>query len=117
MTLTQIAFWAFAAIASGGLLMTVLILLDVRWPSILPIGHGLGGLTALGILFTANLKGGSATPDRAWWALAVFTTGLVGGVVLFRILFKDKATLPLALMHGSLGAIGLWLLYGVAAPF
>lgn len=112
MTLTQIAFWAFAAIASGGLLMVLLIAAKVRFPGILPIGHGLGGLVALGLLFAANLRGEAATPDRAWWALAVFASGFVGGVILFRVLFKDKATLPLALMHGSLGGLGLWLLYG-----
>jgi hypothetical protein len=30
------------------------------------------------------------------------------------VLFKEKATLPLAAMHGSLGAVGLYLLYGSA---
>lgn len=112
MTLTQIAFYAFAAIAAGGILMAGLIAVKAKIPGILPLGHGLGGLAALGLLFAANLRGEAATPDRAWWALVVFASGFVGGVIFFRILFKDRATLPLALLHGSLGGLGLWLLYG-----
>jgi hypothetical protein len=111
MSLFQMAFWALAAIAAGGVLMTALIAAKVRFPSFLGLGHGLGAIAATGLLFVANLRGEAETPALAWWALAVFTTGIVGGLVLFRVLFRDNATLPLALMHGSLGALGLYLLY------
>lgn len=114
MTLTQLAFFAFAAIAAGGLGLTLLILLRVRFPSWLGMGHGLGGLASLALLLVANLRGGDATPMQAWWALLVFLAGLIGGLILFRVLFKDRATLPLALMHGSVGGVGLYLLYGAA---
>ncbi len=114
MTLMQIAFWALAAIAAGGLLMTGLIAAKVRFPSFLGLGHGLGAIAATGLLFVANLRGEDTTPELAWWALGVFTAGIVGGLVLFRVLFRDNATLPLALMHGSLGAVGLYLLYQAA---
>ena len=113
MTLTQLAFVAFAAVASGGLLMCGLIAAKRGIPAFLSAGHGLAGLACLGLLLAANLQGGDATPALAWWALAVFTGGMIGGLVLFRVLFKHKAPLWLAAVHGSVGALGLWLLFPV----
>lgn len=115
MTLTQIAFLLFAAVAAGGLLMTLLIALKARIPAFIAVGHGLAGLASLAVLFVANLKGGEATPALAWWALGVFTGGMLGGLLLFRVLFKDRATLALAAVHGSVGGLGLYLLYQAAA--
>jgi hypothetical protein len=114
MTLPQIAFVLFAAVASGGVLMTGLIVFRVRLPGFLGPAHGLAGLAALVFLFGINLHGGDATPSTQWWALGVFFAGFVGGLLLFRVLFKEKAPLPLAALHGSIGAVGLWLLYGSA---
>lgn len=114
LNLTQIAFLLFAAIAAGGLLMTFMIAAKLRIPSFIGVAHGLGALAALGLLFAANLRGGDSTAPMAWWALIVFLAGFTGGMLLFRVLFKDKAPLPLALMHGSIGAVGLYLLYGAA---
>ena len=114
MTLTQIAFLLFAAIAAGGLTLTAIIAAGKRVPGFMAAGHGLGGLAALGTLFAANLLGGDATPERAWWALVVFLGGLVGGLLLFRVLFRNKTPLALVAVHGSVGALGLYLLYGVA---
>ena len=114
MSQIQIAFLFFAAIAAGGLLMAGLILAKVKVPSIIPPAHGLGGLAALAFLFWVNLQGGDATPDRAWWALVVFAGGFVGGLLFFRVLFKKSAPLYLIAGHGSVAAVGLYLLYGVA---
>lgn len=114
MTHLQIAFLLFAAIAAGGVMIAGLVAAKVRFPAFLGMGHGLGALAALGFLLYVNLSAGAATPPRAWWAFAVFAAGFSGGVLLFRVLFKNNATLPLALMHGSAGAIGLFLLYGAA---
>ncbi len=114
MTHLQIAFWLLAAIAAGGVFIAALVGAKVRFPEILGMGHGLGALAALGFLFYVNLTSGDATPPRAWWAFGVFAAGFVGGVLLFRVLFKNRATLPLALVHGSAGALGLYLLYGAA---
>lgn len=114
MTLPKVAFCLFAAVAAGGILMTALIIARVRIPAFLGPAHGLGGLAALLFLFGTNLHGGDATPALAWWALGVFFAGFVGGLLLFRVLFKDRAPLPLAALHGSIGAVGLYLL-GVSA--
>lgn len=114
MNLMQIAFIVFAAIAAGGLLMAAMIAVKARIPAFMSAGHGLGALGALALLFVANLQGGEATPALAWWALIVFLAGFTGGMLLFRVLFKNKAPLPLALVHGSIGTLGLYLLYGAA---
>lgn len=113
MNLTQIAFLFFAAIASGGLLMAGMIVGKMKIPSFVGPAHGLGGLAAVALLFAANLLG-EGTPDRAWWALVVFTAGLVGGLLFFRVLFRNAAPLYLVAGHGSAAALGLWLLYPVA---
>ena len=114
MTLPQIGFVLFAAVAAGGVTMALLLAARMRIPGFLGPAHGLAGLAALAFLFYVNLQGGPSTPPAAWWAFGIFFAGFVGGVVLFRVLFKGKATLPLALLHGSAGAIGLYLLYGTA---
>jgi len=112
MQMLEIAFWWMAAIAAGGLGLTLLVALKLRFPSWIGAAHGLGGLAGLALLFTANLRAADTLPDLAWWSLGVFTAGFFGGLLLFRVLFKDRATLPLALMHGSVGSLGLYLLYG-----
>ncbi|WP_420467714.1 hypothetical protein [Panacagrimonas sp.] len=114
MTTLQIAFLTLAAVAAGGVLMTALIVASKPIPAFLGPAHGLAALAAVGVLFAVNLSLGDTTPVLAWWALGVFVAGLVGGLLLFRVLFKDKAPLALALAHGSVGALGLYLLYGAA---
>ena len=113
MGLTQVAFLLFAAIAAGGLLMAGMIIGKFRIPAFLGPAHGLGGLAALAVLFAANLQG-EATPERAWWALGVFAAGLVGGLLFFRVLFKNAAPLFLVAGHGSVAVLGLYLLYPLA---
>lgn len=113
MSLTQIAFFFFAAIAAGGLLMAGMILGKIRIPAFLGPAHGVGGLAALAVLLVANLQG-EATPERAWWALGVFAAGFSGGLLFFRVLFRNAAPILLVAGHGSVAAVGLYLLYGVA---
>lgn len=114
MTLHQWAFVAFVGVASGGVLMAAIIAANKRIPSFIPTGHGLGGLAALALLFAANLGAGSGLAASAWWSLGVLTSGFVGGVLLFRVIFKDRATLPLVAAHASAAALGLFLLYRTA---
>lgn len=111
MTLTQTSFAAFAAVAAGGILMTFMIGLHARIPRVFSDGHGLAGLFALSLLFAANLRGGESTTTTAWWALGILLAGFTGGMLLFRVVFRHRATLPLVAMHGSLAAAGLYLLY------
>ncbi|MGQ0699625.1 MAG: hypothetical protein ACT4PZ_15455 [Panacagrimonas sp.] len=114
MSLIQIAFLFFAAIAAFGLLMAGMIAGKVKLPAFFGPAHGLGGLAALAFLFYVNLQS-DATPERAWWALGVFAAGFVGGLLLFRVrLFKGMPLLLQAVGHGSAAALGLWLLYPVA---
>lgn len=114
MSLLQIAFLFFAAIAAGGVLMAAMILFKAKIPSFFPTAHGIGGLAALALLFFANLRLGDETPDTAWWALGAFTAGLIGGLLFFRVLFKQSAPVWLIAGHGSVAGVGLYLLYGAA---
>lgn len=113
MDLFLISFVLFCAIAAGGLTMAGMIAAGMRVPPFMGMGHGLGALASLGVLLVACLRGGDATPDRAWWALAVLLAGLVGGLVLFKVLFVNRTPLALVAVHGSVAALGLYLLYGV----
>ena len=115
MTLEQLAFVFFAAVALGGLLMGGLIAARVQVPRNLGPLHGIGGLAGVALLLTANLRHAAVT-ERAWWALGVFAAGLCGGLLLFVFLFPKRTPLPLIAAHGSLGAAGLYLLYRVAFP-
>lgn len=112
MNLTQIAFVALAAIAAGGLLLLTTAVAGLRMPRFVGAAHGLGGLGALLVLAFANLN--TAAPGRAWWALAVFVLGFLGGVMLFRSSFGKALPVRLAAVHGAMAAIGLYLLYGAA---
>ena len=94
--------------------MAAMILFKARVPSFFAPAHGIGALAAIALLFIANLRLGDATPANAWWALGVLTAGLIGGLLFFRVLFKQSAPLWLIAGHGSVAAVGLYLLYGVA---
>jgi hypothetical protein len=110
--LTQIAFIVFAAIAAGGLLLLTAAIAGLRMPRFIGPAHGLGGFVALILLAVANLS--AVAPDRAWWALAVFIAGFLGGGMLFRLSFRGAPPVRLAAVHGAMAAIGLYLLYGAA---
>ena len=109
MTLLQLDFYLFCIVALGGALMAALIGLKVRVPAVFSNGHGLLAMLALGILLAANLT--SHVPNLAWWAFATLGAGFLGGGLLFRILFKDRAPLKLVAAHAFLGTTGLVLLY------
>ena len=111
----QIAFAVIAAVAAGGVLMAVMIAAKRSIPSVMGPGHGLGGLFGVGLLLAAILRSPSAD-SRAWLAWGVLAAGLAGGALFFAILFRKRAPLLLVAGHGSLGAIGLYLLYRVAFP-
>jgi hypothetical protein len=111
-SLIQIAFLMLSAGACGGVLFTILVALGVRYPAWFGAGHGLLGLAALGLLGYALLQ--TAAPTRGWWAFGVFTAGLLGGIGLFRMIFHDRRPIAAALLHGSVGLAGLFLLYPVA---
>jgi hypothetical protein len=115
MSLLQLSFACFAAIALGGLLMAGLIAAKVPVPRFIPPLHGLGGLAGVGLLLAANLRA-AAVPERAWLALGVFAAGLAGGVLFFMILFPKRTPPLLIAGHGGLALLGLYLLYGVAFP-
>lgn len=114
MTLLQWVFVLFAAVAGGGISLTLMLALRLRHPPWFGTAHGLLGLAALAALFCANLCGAATTPALAWWALGVLLAALSGGLILFRFLFRGRAPLPLAVLHGSLALAGIYLLYRAA---
>lgn len=114
MSMLQTAFGLFAAAASGGLLFTTLIALNKRYPRWFGSGHGLLGLTALGVLTYAMLKSALPVSAATWWAAGVLCMAWCGGLVIFRVLRPKSRPLVLALAHGSLALAGLYLLYCAA---
>lgn len=111
MTLPQIAFVLFCAIALGGLLIAILHLCRIPVPAVLPPLHGLGGLTAAGLLLYANLAAPAPLPPEAWWAFGVLAASLLGGGLFFGLMYRRARPFLLIAGHGSLGVIGLVLLY------
>lgn len=109
-TLTRIAFIALAAIAAGGLLLLTARIIGIKVPRFVGPAHGLGGCAALILLAVANFQ--AAAVGRAWWALAVFAFGFLGGVMLFRMSSAGTSPIRLAAVHGATAALGLYLLYG-----
>lgn len=115
MSLIQIAFLMLAAGACGGALFIVLLLMGVRYPAWFGMGHGLLGLAAIGLLGFALVQASSGMPaPRAWWALGVLAAAMLGGFTLFKLLLPERRPIGLALMHGGIALLGLFLLYPVA---
>lgn len=115
MTLTQISFAMLAAGAGGGLLFTLFIVRKKRYPRLLAAGHGLLGLLALAVLGYALTRSPTPIPQIGWWAAAALSAAWGGGALFFRILRPQVPRLWLALMHGSLASLGLFLLYQLIA--
>lgn len=109
MTLAQFTFFMFAAVAAGGVLIAALAAVRIRVSPKLGAGHGLAALAALALLLLANLTG--VTGALAWWAFGVLAAGLVGGGLLFRVLFKGRPPMKMVGMHAGVGSLGLLLLY------
>jgi len=100
----------FAAAACGGFLFILLIGMKKRYPRVFASGHGLLGLSALALLTYALTKSATPVPKDAWWAVGVLGAAWCGGFVMFRVLRPRTRSLWLALMHGSLGFLGVLLL-------
>ena len=112
MSLYALAFVIFAAIAAGGVLMAGLIGSGRPVPKQIPVAHGLGALAGLTVLLYANLTGSPS--ELAWWAFGIFAAGSLGGLLLFKFVFKQGAPMLIIAGHASLGLVGLYLLLRVA---
>lgn len=112
MTAAIVAFWLMAAVALGGTTLALTVFLGINAPRGLRLVHGVGALLALAILGTANAIG--PTNPLAWWAFGVWSAGLIGGLLFFRVLFPGRPPRLLVVGHGALGLTGLALLYPVA---
>lgn len=91
--------------AAGGLMMVVLILSGKRIPGILGIGHGLGGLIGVALVWA------SLGFNAGVWSGGVLTAALVGGLVFFRFMFRKKPPFFIVMGHGLIAAVGIYLLY------
>lgn len=114
MTLLQIAFYMFAAGACGGVSFTILTALKRPYPRWFAAGHGLLGLSALLLLAYAVFLAAQPVPPQATGALAVLAAALLGGELLFRLMSPRRGRVWLAIGHGSLALVGLYLLYRAA---
>ncbi|MHA7835635.1 MAG: hypothetical protein ACX94A_14275, partial [Algiphilus sp.] len=101
-----------SAVSLGGALLALLIAFGVGVPRLLRLMHGLAAAGTLALLAVANSV--QEAPSLAWWALGVWTAGLLGGLLFFRLLFPGQPPRVLMFAHGVVGLIGLALLYPVA---
>jgi hypothetical protein len=114
MTLEQVAFCLLAGGAAGGVTLALLPRLGLGLPRGFGTIHGLVGLAGITVLFFANLGMEGGAPAAAWWALGLTASALVGGLILFRTLFRGRRPLPLVGLHSALAVAGLWLLNPLA---
>jgi hypothetical protein len=105
------AFAILSPVAAGGVLMLWILLAGARIPSLLGALHGLGGLIGLAVLYVAFSKTGFVA--KSLWPLGLLTAALIGGVVLFKLVFRQSRPLLFVLGHGGLAAAGLYLLYAL----
>ena len=112
MTVALIVFVLMSAVSLGGALLALLITFGTGAPRLLRLIHGFAAAGALALLAVGNSV--QETPSLAWWALGVWTAGLLGGLLFFRVLFPGRAPRMLIAAHGVLGLTGLALLYPVA---
>jgi hypothetical protein len=111
MTFQEISLYMFALAASGGLLFTLLIALRKHYPRVMVTGHGFLGMCALLVLgYTASFSK-APVPASVWLAIGALGAAWTGGALLFRVLRpKQDRRLLVALMHGSLALLGVFLL-------
>lgn len=112
MTVALIVFLMMSAVSFGGALLALLITFGMGAPRVLRMIHGLAAGAALVLLAVGNLV--QETSSLAWWALGVWTAGLLGGLLFFRVLFPGRPPRLLMFAHGALGLTGLALLYPIA---
>lgn len=113
-----LVFVYFSSVASAGLGLGCMRAAKLRLPSWLGTVHGLAGLLGVGGFFVINLLQSDAGSfdNRAWWALVAFSTGLFGGLIFFRVLFRQQFSSLAVAAHGAMAALGLYLLYPVSFP-
>jgi hypothetical protein len=110
LSLSQMAFWALAAAAAGGLSLALLRALGLKLPRWLGAGHGLLATCALVFLAYA-LMDLVSVPATVLWALAVLAAAGLGGLSLFRWLSPQRRPGLLVLLHGATALLGLAMLY------
>jgi len=104
-------FLYFASISLAGLSIAVIRMLKVSLPTWLGAVHGMAALFGLAAFFVVNLRFGDEGGSYAWWSLGIFSLGLIGGLIFFRVLFPKKAPIWTYAGHGMLAVIGLSFLY------
>jgi len=104
-------FLYFASISLAGVSIAVMRLIKLRLPTWIGAVHGLAALFGLAAFFIVNLKFGAQGGTYVWWSLGVFSLGLIGGLIFFRVLFTKGAPIWTYVGHGAAAIAGLSLLY------
>lgn len=110
MTLLQCAFILLIAGAAGGAALTLLAIFRLGFPRWFGMAHGLLNFSGIVVLFTSNLTEGDVVASARWWAFAILTAALCGGVLFFRVFFRDRIPVAAAVLHGALALGGLYIL-------
>lgn len=103
--------------AFGGITIGALGGLKISVPSWATKGHGLLNLACLFGVFLGLLLTENAVAVRAWVGVGVLTIALIGGLIIFRVLFPKKAPRSLIVLHGCMAVVGLVLLLPASGLF
>lgn len=95
----------------AGILIAFMRLIKIRLPAWIGTIHGMAGLFGLAGFFVVNLKFGVQAGSLVWWSLGIFSLGLIGGLIFFRVLFTKGAPIWIYAGHGGVAVLGLYLLY------
>lgn len=132
----QLGTLLLSAGACGGILLALLMIFGARFPSWLGGLHGLIGVVGLILVWmfmlgdqvpmieapqilwasSASLTGDTAIYRNLWLGVSLVTLAMVAGVILFRLIWNTDMPLGLAVIHGLIGAIGLFFMYPYAFP-
>lgn len=105
-----------AVVASGGLLLALLSITNMRYPSWFGLGHGglaLVGLVALGYALY-NAGPDASIPQAAFWALGLLAAAFLGGALFFGVLFRHAKPRWAIMAHGGLALAGVVVLFFAA---
>ena len=105
-----LALIVFVAVALGGDVMALQVIIKRPIPEMLSRGHLIAAI--VGLVLLAITVATTEVATTAWIALAIFAAGFAGGYTLFAVVYRGKRPPIWALaLHGAIGWAGVVALF------